>query len=238
MGHTTQLVLFTGLDDLSCARMATAIRSRGHDVLQTPWTDDTIDLCAKTRFDVIVASYPIPAAQFGRFLSAVRSKASACHRAGLVLLTAPGALDDGQRLIGRGVNRVLSRDSSPIYLQQAIDDLLRVAPRLVVHASARIVPRRKERGPHVALCQTVNVSSTGMLLRGWAHYPVGTHFDFQLHFQGNDSPIRGEALVARTTNLERERFDGFGARFVSFEDADEHRLDAMLRQELNPGQVH
>ncbi|MCP4898334.1 MAG: hypothetical protein GY906_15275 [bacterium] len=238
MGQTTQLVLFTGLDDVSCARMASAVRSRGIDVLQTPWSNDTIELCAKTRFDVVVAGYPIPAAQFGRFISALRAQHSACRRAGLILLTGPGALDDGLRLVGHGVNKVLSRNSSPVHLQQAIDDLLRIAPRVTVRASARIVPRREERGPHVALCQTVNVSRTGMLLRGWAHYPVGTRFDFQLHFPGEGDPIRGEALVARSTDMERERFDGFGARFLEFEEADEQRLDQFLTEELNSSQVH
>jgi hypothetical protein len=90
-----------------------------------------------------------------------------------------------------------------------------------------------EQRPLRTFCQTENVSETGMLLRGFGHYPPGTTIDFEIDIPGQSDPIRGSATIARTTNVQLERMEGVGARFESFIGQDQIRLTDYLTNHLH-----
>jgi hypothetical protein len=90
-----------------------------------------------------------------------------------------------------------------------------------------------EQRPLRTFCQTENVSETGMLLRGFGHYPPGTTIDFEINIPGQPDPIRGSATIARTTNLSLERLEGVGARFESFLGGDQGRLTEYLNEHIH-----
>jgi hypothetical protein len=79
-----------------------------------------------------------------------------------------------------------------------------------------------------AFCQTENLSTTGVLLRGFGHYPLGARIQFEISLPGEKEPIRGEAEVCRTTNFAREKMEGFGAAFTNFHGGDQQRLEQYL----------
>ena len=72
-----------------------------------------------------------------------------------------------------------------------------------------------------------------MLLRGFGHYPPGTTIDFEINIPGHSEPIRGSATIARTTNVENERFEGVGDRFDDFLGTDRSRLTDYLSKHIH-----
>ena len=113
------------------------------------------------------------------------------------------------------------------HLARAILELSSVAPRATLRAPTRVVLHLEQR-PLRTFCQTENVSETGMLLRGFGHYPPGTTIDFEINIPGQSEPIRGRATIARTTNVSSEMMEGVGARFDDFRDGDRARLTEYL----------
>lgn len=224
--------LFAGTDLPMFTHVADAVRAMGIATDQVPWNGEVFELVASRHFDVIVAGYPLPGADLGRFLSTLRAHGAPCHGAGLVLVAALGTVEDATLLVGRGVNRVLSERSPPDVLMLTLGELLAVAPRVPVKTTAR-VRAAVERGPQNVIYQTENLSDSGMLLRGWTHLAVGTGFAFELIIPGQEEPIRGQATVTRLTDTRRESFAGIGARFDSFAAADHDRLSDFIAARAN-----
>ena len=205
---------------------------RDYDLHHAPWDDNTLDLVQSTGFDTIVIGFPTEETSLRRFVRCVRAPGSACRRSGLVLLAQRGHLPAAQQFIGCGVNRAVGIEGGADELANSIDELCSVAPRVVLRAPTRIILRIEDR-PLRAFCQTENVSTSGMLLRGFGHYPTGTTIDFEINIPGQSEPIRGSAEITRTTDVAMERLEGVGARFLSFLGADQSRLSSFVEERLN-----
>ena len=220
-------VLVTGLDDESGRRIGSSLQAAGCAVTVRPLSDATLLLVEDRRFAAIVSGHPRHGVSFGQLLSSVRAATSACHGSGLVLLVPADDVRAVRRLVGRGVNRVVADDAPVDELTAAVADVQDVAPRRAIRLPVQLevsLPRRLLK----ALCQTENISESGMLLRGFQHYPTGTVFEFEIQLPGEGVSIKGKAEIARTTNTEREPTRGFGARFVDLDSDDQARLASLL----------
>lgn len=215
-------------------RASEAVRDTDIKLHHQPWDDNTLDLVQTTRFDAIVIGFPGPITELRRFVKCVRSPGSASQRSGIVLLAEPDHLPAADAFVGIGVgiNRAIASKDLDQYLESAISELTTVAPRVLVRAPTRVLLHIEQR-PLRTFCQTENLSATGMLLRGFGHYPPGTTIDFEINIPGQSDPIRGSATIARTTNIEHELLEGVGARFDSFLGADRARLTEYLNQHLH-----
>ena len=159
-------VLFAGVGDAVGWHVARLLAECGISSSRLPWEHRIFEHVFENRFDVIVIGFPAPGADFGRLLSSVRSRSSSSRAAGLILIARQGSVEDAVTFIGRGVNRVLMESTPDITLLENINELMHVKPRVPIRTAARIVADI-ERGPKFSLCQTENLSETGMLLRGW-----------------------------------------------------------------------
>lgn len=220
-------VLLTGFEQGDIRRLLPPLEAFGLNLHHVPWGDDAFELILAERFDAIVVRYPPEGAPFARFLSSIRSPSAPCRACGLVLLAVDGSEERARQLLGLGVNRVVSLDAPRQELAEVVAGLLQVAPRVPLRLPTRLLLRERDRRS-AAFCQTVNLSSTGMLVAGFAIYPVGALLDFELSLPGDDRPVRGAVEIARHANPTREGVEGFGARFETFEDTDRTRLEAFL----------
>ena len=208
--------------------IATRLRAIHH----APWDDNTLDLVQSTKFDVIIIGFPGPITPLRRFVECVRAPGSACQSSGVILLADPQHIDAAQAFVGVGINRAIPSDNAEELLAASITELASVAPRLALRAPTRVVLKLEQR-PLRTFCQTENISESGMLLRGFGHYPPGTTIDFEINIPGQSDPIRGTATIARTTNVTLERMEGVGARFQSFTGQDGGRLTEYLNDHLH-----
>jgi DNA-binding response OmpR family regulator len=225
-------VMLTRLDSAALRAVTNLLSSAGIQTFTLPWDQTTIEKVQQQQFDVVVIGFPVAASALSHFLAQMRIPTSASQHSGVILLSQPDEIKQGERFLGRGVNRLVALDVAPAELLDHIKELTQVAPRVEVRASARITVHSGSR-PLKAFCQTVNLSSTGMLLRGFAHYPQGTALDFEITIPGESEPIRGTAKVLRTANAVNERVEGVGARFESFQGYDRDRLQSYLERTLS-----
>jgi uncharacterized protein (TIGR02266 family) len=136
------------------------------------------------------------------------------HRGAVVLLTPGERVAEHEAYLREGLNAVLPLTSPPEAVEAEIARQVSVAPR----ANSRIMVRLKAaiRAPsaHI-LCQTSNLSSTGLFLAHKANLPVGTVFTFELMLPGAKKPVAGEAKVVRHAVAEKEKVEGMGAAFTA-----------------------
>lgn len=183
-------------------------------------------------FDAILAGYPLPDMPMQAFLDAVRREESPCRSAGLILLVGPDALEETQRFVGRGANRVLTVEEFMARLPHILLRLLEVPPRVALRRKLRLEVSLSPSSTHVT-CQSENISTTGMLVRTDRSYPIGTQLGFELTLPGDSSPVRGYAVVVRHTMADREPVNGFAVQFASFAGEDKVRFEILLRKLLS-----
>jgi CheY-like chemotaxis protein len=232
-GGNPNHVLVTAVAEELSHRVSELLRLRGIDVHRAPFDKTVLELVQTTSFDAVVVGYPVSEKALQIFLDSARADGAACRRAGLILVTESNRLEEAQRLVGKGANRVVLADRLDTALIEAIADLGRAAPRVSVRAPAQIKLFADGR-PLRVMAQIENLSTSGMLLRGVTQFPVGTTFDFEILAQGESRPICGTAEITRATDPEQESVKGVGVRFVSFIGSDRLRLDAFIDKRLPP----
>ena len=184
-------------------------------------------------FDLIVVEYPTPGRSAAELLKAFRWSGSKSREAVVVLVTTPDFLDEAEDLHEHGVTRILNRGAKDAVLKIAFHEVTRSQARLPIKAFVRI-PGAPLGQPGTVMAQTVNVSTTGMLVRLAKEVLVGARFDFVLQIPQLPQPIRGNAEVVRVTQGPGDRVTGFAATFTALEGNDGAVLaDFMARQ---PGQ--
>lgn len=228
---TRVLVTGTGVphDDESLS----VIRAAGFEVCLEPWHSEIPALVESQTFDAIVVHLPLPGVGLGVLLSSIRSKEARCRQSGLVILTPEDNIGAIERLVGRGVNRVLPNTATAAEVLEALEAVTGAARRVSIRLPVQLEVTLPA-GDSQAFCQTENVSESGMLLRGFQHYPLGTRFSFQLQVPGTDRSLKGVAEVTRTTDADRENVEGFGARFVEVESSEWLDLEKILGGEADP----
>ena len=106
--------------------------------------------------------------------------------------------------------------------------------RLMVQLDATI-----DDGKIARMCQTENLSKSGMLVRTSAPLPIGTKVDIQFLFRGDPALepeqlpggyafVEGEALVVRHTEPAKEPTFGMGLQFVRLEEHGKNLLGKFL----------
>ena len=97
-------------------------------------------------------------------------------------------------------------------LLRLIGDTPRVAPRLMLRLEVQLGA-----GKMLRMCQTANISASGMLVKLNDPIPVGSEVRLAINLPSVADPIHAKAEVARQTDPDRESVRGLGLRFVEFE---------------------
>jgi len=233
MADCRQHVLVVGARNGGLERVAPMLRRADFSVHTVEPSPFLLDLVLSTAFELIIVTYPLDMLPMDDLIDTIRDEGSACHDAGLLLLSKPELLDDAQAVVDLGANRAICCDWSEARLWQAIGDLMDVAPRIfmrvLMHADIEV---QKERNR--AIFQTVNVSVSGVLLQGSDRLTPGETFDFLFRLPGGGL-VEGSAEVVRQTNPLREGVDGIGSRFTSFREDCQERLAAHIGRQMELG---
>jgi hypothetical protein len=179
-------------------------------------------------FDVIVIDFPDDKTKLPALLKSIRWRESASRRAGVLLVTTQVARRRAEPYLKRGVSRIVFDDATDWEIEGILGDLLQVERRVDVNTTVKLDLPLAGKTEHV-MAQVVNVSTSGMLIRG--HWDVEMNAPVTFEFTPPDSPqtLRGTAEVVRPTVREREGLVGFAVRFVSFENQDRQLLDQFIQ---------
>ncbi len=220
-------VLVVGAEGDTLETIAPMLRRAEFNVHSASPSPVVFDLVLGTSFELVLVSYPLRELDLDELIDALRRDGSWCKKAALVLLAEPDHIDDALALVDLGVNRAIGLDWSESRLQQAIGDLLEVAPRItlrvLVHLKVEVQQASKR-----ALYQTVNVSRTGMLLRGDDDLDPGTRFSFFFGIPDGRRLVEGTGEVVRRSNPIREGTAGLGIRFVRIAGEGAEQLESFV----------
>lgn len=220
-------ILVTGVDDPVYNTVVNVLSPLGFDIHRAPWDKYLNDHVQITPFDVIIVGMKPSGDGLELFFKSMRTRGSACHHAGVVLVAPHQVEDLANKFVGHGANKVVSEREVSSKLQDIISELLGVAPRIPVITNARI-KIYVEGKPIQSFCQTQNLSATGVLVRGFDHYPQGAKIDFEISLPTDTAPIRGSGTISRRTERRTERVEGLGIKFTSFHGTDQRRLAEFL----------
>lgn len=220
-------VLAIGLSQEEFQRLVPFLDRQSFDVDRFPSAVGALELTANVTFELLLVRFPLRDMDLPRFLAEVRRQGSPCSRSSLLLLATEAKLTDAQTFIGRGANRALSLAASATEIQESVSSVLDVAPR----KAARFMTRLEIRiggATDMVLCQTDNISASGMLLRSDRRYELGTQIDFVFTLPGDPRPMSGVAEVVRHTRFEEGPSLGLGMRFLSFSGDSQRRFESFL----------
>lgn len=226
-----QKVLIIGVDPSTFDKVAPMFERDSVDVDRFPRAEASLELLSVVTFDTLLVRYPVADMETREFLRQVRQTGEPNRRTPLLLLTEADRLEEAQGLIGLGANRAVPLTITAEELQAEVSSLLKVAPRLSIRVMASLEIHLDE-GKTLAVCQTENVSSTGMLIRTQVGYPKGTRLKFEFNLPLDPRPVKGEGEVVRHTAMNRESIRGVGVRFVTFEGDGQRRFAAYLEDSL------
>jgi hypothetical protein len=222
-------LLLVGADTPALQRVVPLLLRSDFLVHRVDHASEGLRLLGESRFDLLIARYPLGDMPLANFVQSLRGSVSPSRAAGFLILAESTAVADLAGFLGRGVNRVVSLGGPSERLLTAVADLVGVAPRRLVRAVVELELWMRRERQHL-LTLTENVSVSGMLVRGGRELPVGAKVSFELMLPGALGPIAGEAEVVRHTQVGVERVDGIGVAFVSFSGAGEQRLAEFLRR--------
>ncbi len=223
-------ILIVGVSQEEFDRVAPFLSRESFEIDRFPSGSGAIELVSLVPFEVLIVRFPLPDLEMSSFLAKVRHPTSGCLHSSLLLLTAAERAEEAKAFIGHGANRVLALEDSAETIQMTVSSLLSVAPRKAARFLARLEIKLGGANDMV-LCQTENISATGMLIRTDRRYEAGTKIHFEFTLPNDERPIVGIAEAVRITTNEKEQVGGIGVRFLSFAGDSQRRFEA-YRQSL------
>lgn len=228
MANPNRNVLAVGVTPTEFDRMVPFLARQSFDVDRFPSAVGALELTSQVPFEMLLVRYPLPDMQIETFLQEVRRPESPCLHSSLLVLTSAELEAQAQRFIGMGANRTVNLEASEAEIQQSVSSVLHVAPRKAARFLARFEIKIGD-AKDMMICQTENLSASGMLIRTNQRYQIGTQVEFEFQIPDDSRPVRGKAEVVRHTHAGRDSVGGIGMRFVSFAGDSQHRFEQYCR---------
>ena len=182
-------------------------------------------LATNVAYDLIIAEYPLPDLSIVDFLGILQAPTLPSADSPIVLITRQDHLEGVEKhVVDNELVTVISQDSTPQVLHSVLAQSLsgvaaRKTSRLMVQIEAEI-----DAGRMLRVCQTSNVSETGMLIHTSRLLPVDTEVGISFYLPGDPRPIDGRVKVVRHTDPTRESLAGMGVHFTQLETTSRDKL--------------
>lgn len=182
-------------------------------------------LATNVVYDLIVAEYPLPDLSIVDFLGILQAPTLPSAETQILLITQEDHIagvtqhtKDDDRV------KVIPQRSSAQFLHSALAGSLssvadRKASRLMIQFEAKLGA-----GKLMRICQTSNVSETGLLIHTTRLMPVKTEMDVSFYLPGDPRPIDGKVKVVRHSDPQREEKIGMGVEFVRLSETAREKL--------------
>jgi hypothetical protein len=210
-----------------CSRLLDA----GLEVTFVAETARLVEAAPDRRFRTVVAFLPMPRPALQQLLEPLRDATGRRGRQALILLVGRSMLPRAEELRSRGVSLVLPDSTPPEVVADLVTQLLRRAPRAAMSVAARLEGPARD-GANVSWGRTANLSTSGVLLRTSAAYPLGSTMGVELQVGLPGCPLVGTVRLERLAQPSVDGFAGVAGRFLSFENDGRDRLEALVRSGL------
>jgi hypothetical protein len=231
MTENSASVLLAGIGRGPFNALAPVLNRRHVEIERTAALEDAVNLAFEKKFDLIIFDTEPDERTLGQIVAGLRGLGSASHDSSVLVVAAPDAVKASRKLVGRGVNRVVSVDTAEEIIEQHVADLLDIAPRAAVRFSTRL-STIVDNGEIEALGQTANVSLTGMLIQTTTVLEPGQLVMFEILTGDGNGKVSGEAEIVRHAVADRGGVDGIGVRILGFTGDGRQRLETILAEYL------
>lgn len=183
-------------------------------------------------YDLILAEHPMADLGLGEFLASIRSADSPSARCPLLLFAEEERIDALATQLDGQLDHVLPATVSGGEIERTISRVLGVAAR---SASRILVRLEVELNPGKLLraCQTVNISTSGMLVRIRQPIAVGTELGIRFNLPGDGRAIEATARVVRHSAPDVEGLRGVGLQLLDLTEDAQDQLAAFVNEQLS-----
>jgi CheY-like chemotaxis protein len=220
-------VLAAGIERVVFERLAPVLR---RDAVEVDWVatpEAGVGLAANEEYDVIILDAEPSDWDLEKVVRNLRIGTSPSRNAAVMVLAEPDQVDAARALKSSGVNRVMLISDPPQMICQQMAGLLDVAPRVSLRCPMNLKTALGNSGREI-FCQTVNLSSTGMLVRTQTKPQLGAPVVFRLHLSDPIGEIVGRGEMVRHASRFQGGADGVGVRFLNFTGDGAQRLQEYL----------
>jgi hypothetical protein len=193
-------------------------------------TEDAETLTGEKAFDLILIEYPTVGRPASDYLKGLRWSGSPCQRAIVIALAGPDILDEAEEVLEENVSRILNPEAPEHILRAAFEEVGNIDKRYALSAFLRI-PGEELGLKGTLMTQTMNVSSSGMMVRLTKEVSIGARFSFALTLPGMTKAIEGKADAIRLKTIGTDRIQGFAATFAEFSADGQQRLEDFLKKQ-------
>ena len=172
-------------------------------------------LATNVVYDLIVAEYPLPDLSIVDFLGILQAPSLPSSETQILLICKEDQMA-GVLQHTQSDDRVMvvPQQSSAQILHSALAGSLtsiadRKASRLMIQFEATLGA-----GKLMRICQTSNVSESGLLIHTTRLIPLETEMDVSFYLPGDPRPIDGKVRVVRHSDPQREEKVGMGVEFL------------------------
>lgn len=197
------------------------------DLDLAPTARSALTLAFELRFDLLVVGHPLPDLVVRDFLRRLRDESSLSRNAKVMFL-AEDTGDQEIRHLREKFVEILPR--SDALLGDLTSKALGGAPRAHVEVMVRLEVELTY-GRSMRICQSENLSETGMLVRTEDTVPVGTVARASFRLLSGADPIVADAKVVRETMP--GEIPGIALHFDRFENDGEKRLKQFMALSLS-----
>lgn len=193
-----------------------------YEVEEVPTCRSALNLLAEIPFALVVATHPRSDLEPKHFLDRLRAAESASRQAKVILVTEDPTHADLTGLRQRALEIVSRQDALLEELpSQALKGDLRVPISVMVRLAADL-----PYGRSIRICQSENLSVSGMLIRTEDTLPVGTAVEAEFSLPGDSETIEAEAKVVRLTAP--GEIPGIALHFEKLLEHSRRRLESFL----------
>jgi hypothetical protein len=219
-------VLAAALSTELTADLAPALERSDFDLNRVANSGSAGELARLIPFDVLLLGFADDESALA-LLDTVREPHSESRHARVLVFASSDSLPSAERALAARVDRVISTSRSAVELQETVLELLRERVRLAARVLARLTVKIAD-GASRFVCQTRDLSRSGMLAITDNRYPVGSAVKVVLDLPDGAGEIAGDAEVVRHAAPPRDPVTGLGLRFVHLRPGDEQRLLGFL----------
>ena len=195
------------------------------DVTRAANATSSLILATNVTYDLIIAEYPLPDLSIVDFLGILQAPTLPCEETPIMVI----ADDEHVRGVAKHVESmdsitVLSQSTAAEHLQRELakglsDVAIRKDSRLLVQIEAEM-----DAGSLMRVCQTSNLSESGMLLHTSRLFPVSTEASVSFNLPGDPRTIEGTIKVVRHADPKREQMPGMGVEFTQLPNTSRDKL--------------
>lgn len=203
-------------------------------VHHVPLGQTALNLVQSKRPRLLIVALPLLDMRLDDFLQSLANKSPASSGPALALLADEHLLPELEANLDDR-HRFLSAHLEAEELQRGILELIgdtpRIAPRLMLRLEVQLAA-----GKLLKMCQTDNISESGMLVRCQDPIAVGSEVRLALSLPRSADPVHVKAEIVRQTNPGVESVQGLGLRFVEFEGQGRKALTEYLKHQATESQ--